>query len=84
MLINGVRQWVSYETLYVDGEDLLKIGKAFEKSHPVKTVQIGNATVRCMEQRELVDFAVSWIEKNRLPVSAPEPSNPQVEAENGR
>lgn len=68
VLINGVRQWVSYETLYVDGEDFIRIGKAFEKAHPVKKVQIGNATVRCMEQRELVDFAVSWIEKNRLHV----------------
>lgn len=66
MFINGVRQWVSYETLYVDGEDFIKIGKAFEEVHPVKTVQIGNAIVRNMEQRELVDFAVSWIEKNRL------------------
>lgn len=63
---NGVRQWVSYETLYVDGEDFIKIGKAFEEAHPVKTAQIGNAIVRNMEQRELVDFAVSWIEKNRL------------------
>lgn len=66
MFINGVREWVSYETLYVDGEDFIKIGKAFEEVHPVKTVQIGNAIVRNMEQRELVDFAVSWIEKNRL------------------
>ena len=66
MFINGVRQWVSYETLYVDGEDFIKIGKAFEEAHPVKTAQIGNAIVRNMEQRDLVDFAVSWIEKNRL------------------
>lgn len=65
MLVNGVRQWVSYETLYVDGEDFIEIGKAFEKDHPVKKAQIGNATVRCMDQRKLVDFAVSWIEENR-------------------
>ncbi len=25
----------------------------------------GNATVRFMKQREVVDFAVKWIEKNR-------------------
>ncbi len=65
MLINGMRQWVDYETLYVDGEDFIEIGKDFEKVYPVKTVQIGNVTVKCMEQRALVDFAVSWIEKNR-------------------
>ncbi len=65
MLVNGERKWVSYETLYVDGEDFIDIGRAFEKAHPVKTTKIGNATVRCMDQRALVDFAVTWIEKNR-------------------
>lgn len=65
MLVNGVRQWVSYETLYVDGEDFIEIGRAFEKVHPVKTAKIGNAMVRCMDQRALVDFAVTWIKKNR-------------------
>lgn len=65
MLVDGVRQWVSYETLYVDGENFIEIGRAFEEAHPVKTVKIGNAAVRCMNQRALVDFAVSWIEENR-------------------
>lgn len=65
MLVNGERQWVSYETLYVDGEDFIEIGRAFEEAHPVKTAKIGNATVRCMDQRVVVDFAVTWIEKNR-------------------
>lgn len=65
MLVNGVRQWVSYETLYVDGGDFIDIGKSFEQACPVKRAKIGNATVRCMKQRALVDFAVAWIEKNR-------------------
>ncbi len=65
MLVNGVRRWVSYETLYVDGEDFVDIGSAFEASHPIKTATLGNATVKCMDQRELVDFAVAWIEENR-------------------
>ncbi len=65
MLVNGKREWVSYETLYVDGEDFIDIGNAFEASNPVKTTKIGNATIKCMEQRTLVDFAVSWIENNR-------------------
>lgn len=65
MLVDGARQWVSYETLYVDGADFIGIGRAFEKVHPVKAVRIGNAAVRCMDQRKLTDFAVSWIGKNR-------------------
>lgn len=28
--------------------------------------QIGNAAVRLMRQRELVDYAVTWMEKNRV------------------
>lgn len=65
MMVEGKRQWVSYETLVVDGEDFEQIGEAFEKTVPVNKVKIGNAVVTCMSQREIVDFAVSWIEKNR-------------------
>lgn len=65
MIVNGKRQWVTYETLVVDGEDFEQIGEAFEASVPVNKVMIGNAMVTCMSQREIVDFAVQWIEKNR-------------------
>lgn len=62
---NGSRVWKTYETLHVDGEDFIDIGKAFEEEFDVKSVQLGNATVKFMKQRELVDFAVKWIEANR-------------------
>lgn len=65
MLINGERKWVGYETLYVDGADFIELGRAFEAARPVGRGCIGNAQVRCMDQRALVDFAVSWIEANR-------------------
>ena len=61
----GKRVWKAYETLLVDAGDFKQIGKDFEKSHPVAKVQLGNATLRLIRQRELVDFAVKWIEKNR-------------------
>jgi len=48
-----------------DGEDFIQIGEAFEQGHIVSKVQLGNATLRLMRQRELVDFAVQWIEQNR-------------------
>lgn len=38
----------------------------FEKEHAVRMTQIGNAAVRLMRQRELVDYAVTWMEKNRV------------------
>ncbi|NLK94373.1 MAG: AAC(3) family N-acetyltransferase [Clostridiales bacterium] len=65
IMVNGVREWVTYETLYVDGEDFVDIGKAFEERHNVKKVPLGNTELVFMKQRELVDFAVEWIEKNR-------------------
>ncbi len=71
---NGRRVWKEYETLYVDGEDFSDIGAAFEQSHDVRRAALGNGTLRLMRQRELVDFAVQWIEKNRRP--APEVKAP--------
>lgn len=61
----GKRVWKAYETLFVDGNDFEKIGEDFEKAYAVPGVQIGNALVRLMYQRELVDFAVKWMETNR-------------------
>lgn len=61
----GKRVWKTYETLYVDGEDFIAIGTDFEKKCVVHKEQLGNATLRFMKQRELVDFAIKWIEENR-------------------
>ncbi len=69
ILVDGKREWVTYETLSVDGEDFNDIGAAFEKTHEVKKVMLGNTQLHLMKQRELVDFAVSWIENNRKFIS---------------
>ena len=61
----GKRVWKAYETLFVDGNDFEKIGEDFEEAYAFPGVQIGNAFVRLMYQRELVDFAVKWMETNR-------------------
>lgn len=65
VMINGQRVWKSYQTLYVDGEDFEEIGDAFEKQGKVSKVPLGNGTVTFMRQREVVDFAVEWIQANR-------------------
>ena len=62
---NGQRMWKAYDTLYVDGEDFIQIGEAFEQDHTISKALLGHATLRLMRQRELVDFAVKWIEKYR-------------------
>jgi len=62
---NGKRVWKAYETLFVDGKDFTEIGADFEATHPVNKATAGGAELRMMKQRELVDFAVEWIENNR-------------------
>ncbi|SCZ77779.1 aminoglycoside N(3)-acetyltransferase [Pseudobutyrivibrio xylanivorans] len=62
---DGKRVWKSYETLFVDGEDFIEIGHAFEEEHVVNKIKLGHGELRCMAQRDLVDFAVKWIENNR-------------------
>lgn len=61
----GKRQWITYSTLYVDGEDFIDIGNEFEKSNKISKTKVGNADIRFMKQRDIVDFAVQWIEENR-------------------
>ncbi len=65
IMVEGKREWVTYETLYVDGEDFEEIGMAFEKSHKVIESSIGNTVIKSMSQKELVGFAIKWIETNR-------------------
>ncbi len=65
VMINGKRKWVTYNTLAVDGEDFKDIGRSFEKDRKVNKVIIGNGEIRFMKQRDIVDYAVEWIEKNR-------------------
>lgn len=62
---NGQRVWKRYDTLFVDGEDFEEIGKAFENVRHVEKVILGNGSLTLMRQRDLVDFAVEWIENNR-------------------
>ena len=62
---NGERVWKGYRTLFVDGEDFDQIGAAFEKECSVQKVALGNGIITLMKQRELVDFAANWIERNR-------------------
>ena len=65
MLIDGVRQWVTYTALDVDSSDFPQIGSAYESEHGIVPGRVGKAETRFLKQRPLVDYAVSWIERNR-------------------
>lgn len=70
MMVEGLRAWVDYETLFVDGEDFILIGKAFEEKFEnneavLSKTMLNNGMITFMDQKCLVDFAVDWIEKYR-------------------
>jgi aminoglycoside 3-N-acetyltransferase len=65
MLVDGVRQWVPYQSLELDDGDFPAIGAAFEAAHGLAVQHINAAEVRFFRQRPLVDFAVGWMEEHR-------------------
>ena len=65
MLVDGQRQWVTYETLDTYADDFGEIGAAFDMAHGIEVGWIGNAEVRFFRQRPLVDFGVAWMEAHR-------------------
>ncbi|WNS44542.1 AAC(3) family N-acetyltransferase [Paenibacillus sp. MMS20-IR301] len=65
VLVNGVREWVTYPTLAVDDSDFIVLGQAYEQAVKLQPVQVGHAQVRFMEQRSLVDWATLWMQENR-------------------
>lgn len=65
--IEDRREWVEFQEVDWDDSDFVQIGEAFE-STPPKTLRrgkVGEAVARLFAQTELVDFAVSWMERNR-------------------
>ena len=66
VLIDGKTEWTSYEDIYWYEEDFQAIGTAFEASGKVTVGKIGQADCRLFRLREAVDFAVEWMNKNRL------------------
>jgi aminoglycoside 3-N-acetyltransferase len=65
MLVNGQRQWVTYETLDTDPDDFDQIGAAFDKAFNIPINKINDAEVRFFKQRLVVDFAGDWMENHR-------------------
>nr|GID85786.1 AAC(3) family N-acetyltransferase [Actinoplanes derwentensis] len=62
---DGTSTWHTWTSPVADETDFDDIGRAYEKTGPVTTGRVGNATTRLMPQRALVDFATTWITQNR-------------------
>ena len=66
VLVDGRREWVPQRDIDFNDSDFPQIGEAFERETGLATVgQVGRAEARLMPQRDLVDFAVQWMELNR-------------------
>jgi aminoglycoside 3-N-acetyltransferase len=67
MLVDGVRQWVEFDIVAVDADDFEPLGAAYEADYPaaVQFGAVGNATTRLFKQRSIVDYAMTWLPKNR-------------------
>lgn len=64
-LVEALRQWVAWEMLALETDDFEELGAAYEETRPDVKGHVGAALVRLIPQRELVDFAVPWMEEHR-------------------
>lgn len=65
MLVEGKREWVTYEVNLEKPEEFGAIGAAFDKAHDITINKINDAEVRFFKQRLVVDFAIGWLERHR-------------------
>ncbi len=66
ILKDGQRVWVEIRDLNLDVSDFTELGECFERDRVcVRHGKVAQAHCRLMPIRELVDYAVHWMEKNR-------------------
>ncbi|MFA6857207.1 MAG: AAC(3) family N-acetyltransferase [Treponema sp.] len=63
---NGTVCWKEFDDVDISTDDFEKIGTDYEKENDIQTGKVGNAVCKLINQRSLVDFAVKWMEKNRI------------------
>ncbi|MGH1489095.1 MAG: aminoglycoside N(3)-acetyltransferase [Acidimicrobiales bacterium] len=65
VIVDGSRRWVEYSDVDHDESDFAQIGEAFAGTGRELSGPVGLGVGRVARQRDLVDFAVTWIEANR-------------------
>ena len=66
VLLNRQRQWVTFEDVELDSDDFATLGADCERDTALVTHgRVACAEARLMSQRALVDYAVTWMERNR-------------------
>ncbi len=65
VILDGRRQWVTYDELDPDTDDFIDVGRAHSAAHEERVVTLGAGLVRCIDMRSLVDFATTWFARHR-------------------
>lgn len=65
MLVDGIRQWVTYTDLDRDEDDFEAIGEAFAAAGGERSSPVGIGLGRLSDMRAIVEFAVGWMDANR-------------------
>ena len=59
------RRWVTCDDVDLDASDFAAIGAGLDAAGLVAAGHVGSAECRLMRQRQVVDFAVEWMERRR-------------------
>lgn len=62
----GKRIWKEFEDIEIDSDDFELIGNDYEKSNKVIIGKVGNAVCKLINQRSIVNYAIKWMEENRI------------------
>ncbi|MFB6118183.1 aminoglycoside N(3)-acetyltransferase [Halosegnis sp.] len=67
VLVDGEREYVTYDLLDMDDSDFADCSRAFAETHPesVTTGTVGAADATLFDQPALVDFATEWLAQAR-------------------
>lgn len=63
--VNGVRTWLAYQEVNGDTDDFTRIGADFAEHGGETRGAVGMATAVLLRQRDIVDYAVDWMRRNR-------------------
>ena len=64
MMVNGKREWSSYNDFDYTADRFNEIGDAFEKDETLSIRKLGIATIRCIDANELDEFAIQYLRNN--------------------
>lgn len=66
ILIDNKREWVEWRELNINSDDFEQLGIDFESKINYSPSKVGLADARLLSQREMVNFGIKWLKKNRI------------------